>query len=109
MKTYKDTEFKNWSWLKRQEYIPSSDSLGDGSTAGWKLIEKFPMEKIIYDPKNYVNVMNLKQVIKLTNKFYPFGFHPIRINKNYRLLDGQHRLKFAQICGLKYIDVWIDK
>jgi hypothetical protein len=53
MKTYNDNEIRNWNWLKRQSYIPSSDAIGNGAVAGWKLIEKFPIEKIKYNSNNY--------------------------------------------------------
>ena len=108
MKTYDSNETRKWSWLKRQKYIPSSNALGDGSKIGWKLIEKFPIEKIIHDEKNYPNKILMSSVLEMTDEFYPFGFTPIRINTERKLLDGLHRLKFAELCGLKFIDVWID-
>ena len=108
MKTYDSNETRKWSWLKRQQYIPSSDSLGDGSQAGWELIEKFPIDEIIHDQKNYPNKLVMKNVLDMIDEFYPFGFEPIRISPEKKLLDGQHRLKFAQLCDLKFIDVWID-
>ena len=109
MRSYKDNEILKWSWLKRQSYIPSSNAIGDGSVAGWHLIEKFPIENIKYNKKNYPNPILMNQVFEMINEFYPFGFYPIRINQKGKLLDGQHRLKFAQLCGLKFIDVWIEK
>lgn len=107
MKTYDSNEIKKWSWLKRQEYIPSSDASGDSSQAGFKIIEKYPIEKIIHDKKNYPNKLFMGQVLEMIDEFYPFGFDPIMINNKKELLDGQHRLKFAELCGLKFIDVWI--
>ncbi len=109
MKTYKDNEVKTWNWLKRQSYIPSSNAIGDGSVAGWQLIEQFPIEKIKHDPDKYPNSISMPQVLEMLNEFYPFGFYPIRINEAGQLLDGQHRLKFARLCGLKFIDVWVEK
>jgi hypothetical protein len=108
MKTYDSNETLKWSWLKKQDYISSSDAIGDGSQIGWKLIEKFQIQNIIHDESNYPNKINQKEVIQMIEEFYPVGFYPLRIKKNGILLDGQHRLKFAQLCGLKYIDVWID-
>ncbi len=70
MKTYDSNETKKWSWLKRQEYIPSSDACGDGSQVGWKLIEKFPIEKIIYDKNNYPNKLLMGQVLEMIDEFY---------------------------------------
>jgi hypothetical protein len=107
MKTYKDDEIKSWHWCKRQEYIPSSDSIGDGSIVGWKLVEKYPIERIIYNQDDYPNPINHRQVVEMVEEFYPFGFHPIRINKDQVLVDGQHRLKFDKLCCLKFIDVFV--
>lgn len=108
MKSYKDTEVKNWNWCKRQEYIHSSDSLSNGSSIAWKLIEKFPINKIQYNQDNYPNPINLHQVLEMIYEFYPFAFHPIKINKEGILVYGQHRLKFAQLCCLKFIDVFVE-
>jgi len=109
MKTYKDDEVKSWNWCKRQEYIPSSDSIGNGSVLGWRLIEKYPIIKIKYNQNNYPNPINHRQIIEMVDEFHPFGFHPIRINKDGILQDGQHRLKFAQLCCLKFIDVFMEE
>jgi hypothetical protein len=108
MKTYNSNEIYKWNWLKKQDYIHSSDSLGDPSKIGWKLFEKFPIHDIQYNPVDYPNELDLSLVIHMITEFYPFGFHPIRIDKNFKLRDGQHRLKFAQLCNFKFIDVWID-
>lgn len=108
MKQYNSDEIRTWSWLKRQKYIPSSDSLGTGETVNWQLIEKVPIKKIKHDINDFPNKISMSEVLFMTEEFYPFGFVPIRIDKNYNLLDGQHRLKFAELCGLMYIDVWID-
>ncbi len=48
MKTYKDDEIKSWHWCKRQEYIPASDSIGDGSIVGWQLIEKLSLRRGLF-------------------------------------------------------------
>lgn len=109
MKSYSDTKVLKWSWLKRQSYIPCSDILGDGSKAGWKLIEKFPIESIKYNPIEYPNPLSMNQVLEMVEEFYPFGFYPIRIDSNLNLKDGQHSLKFSQLCGFKFIDVWIEE
>lgn len=108
MKTYNSDDTLTWNWLKRQEYLDASDAIGDGSKAGWKLIEKYPIEKIKYDPTNYPNPLYLSHVLEMVDEFYPFGFYPIRIDANGNLKDGLHRLKFAQLCGWKCIDVWVE-
>ncbi len=108
MKPYNSDEIKSWSWLKRQKYIESSDSLGTGESVNWQLKEKFPIKKIKFNPKKYPNKIIMSEVLYMIDEFYPNGFFPIRIDKKYNLLDGQHRLKFAELCGLEFIDVWID-
>lgn len=109
MKSYSDNEVLKWSWLKRQNYLPSSDSIGDGSLLGWKLLEKFPIDNIKHNQKEYPNSISMNQVIEMIEDFHPFGFYPIRIDSNFNLKDGQHRLKFAQLCNFKFIDVWIEE
>jgi hypothetical protein len=108
MRNYQSDKAKSWHWVKRQEYIPASDALGNCEILGWKLIEKFPIDKIKYDPNNYPNKLDLAQVLDMTNEFFPFGFYPIRIDKKGNLKDGLHRLTFAKWSCLKYIDVFVE-
>ena len=108
MKNYKSDKVKGWNWIKKQDYIPASDAIGDGAIADWKLIEKFPMEKIKYNPKTYPNHVSMNQVLEMMNEFYPFGFYPIRINKKGELKDGLHRFTFAKMACLNYIDVFVE-
>ena len=108
MKSYTTNEVKTWNWLKKQKYIHSSNSLGDGKSVGWKLLERLPINCILHEPAIYPNPIDMVQVMAMLTDFYPFGFVPIRLNIQNKLLDGQHRLKFAQLCGFKFIDVWID-
>ena len=108
MKNYKSDEIKSWNWIKRQNYIPASDAIGNGSIAGWKLVEKFPIDKIKHNPKIYSNKVLAHQVIEMIEEFFPFGFYPIRINKNGELQDGLHRLTFAKMACLKFIDVFVE-
>jgi len=108
MKQYNQNDKRNWAWLKRQKYIESSDAIGTGSNVGFELIEKFPIKKVKYNPSFFANHLNIKNVIAMIDEFYPFGFFPIRLDENFNLLDGQHRLKFAELCGLEYLDVWIE-
>lgn len=44
----------------------------------------------------------------MMDNFYPFGFHPIRVDKEFNLKDGQHRLKLDKMVGIKFIDVWVE-
>lgn len=108
MKTYNSEELKSIHWLKRQKYIESSDSLGDGSTMQWQLKSKVPIDTINIDSNNYPNQLDLAEVIYMMDNFYPSGFHPIRVDKEFNLKDGQHRLKLAKMVGIKFIDVWVE-
>lgn len=108
MKTYNSEESKSIHWLKRQKYIESSDSLGTVSILNWKLESKVPIDQIKHDKDNYPNELDLAEVIYMMDNFYPFGFHPIRVDKNFNLKDGQHRLKLAKMVGIKFIDVWVE-
>ncbi len=108
MRTYDSNETRALKWLRKQKYIHSSDAIGNGDVAGWKLVEKFPIEKIVHDVTNYPNQISMMEVDYMLKDFYPFGFYPIRLNKDYLLVDGQHRLKVAEICGFEFIDVWIE-
>lgn len=107
MKSYKDTEIKSSHWLKRQKYVPASDVLGDGLNLGWKLVDRFPVSKIIHDPSQYPNPLKISQVIEMMDEFHPFGFLPLLLDNDFRLLDGQHRLTLAQWCCFEFVDVWI--
>ncbi len=107
MKSYDTELMKPYSWLKRQKYIESSDSLGDLSYLNWKLESKIPIDQIKYDPNKYPNEIIPSDVIYMLDNFYPGGFHPIVVDKNFNLKDGQHRLKFAKFIGLKFLDAWV--
>ena len=109
MKTYPSNQTLKWSFLKRQDYLESSDAIGDGSSGGLSLICKFPIDKIKFDSTKYPNCLKLSQVIEMIDEFYPFGFYPILIDEEDNLKDGQHRLKLAELCGWKFIDVWVKK
>ena len=108
MKNYSSDITFNWNWLKKQNYIHSSDNLGNGAQINWRLVEKFPIKNIIKNEESYPNPLKMNEVINMIDEFYPSGFHPKRINENYELVDGQHRLKFAQLCGFEFIDVFIE-
>jgi hypothetical protein len=108
MKNYKYDESKSWNWVVRQQYIPASDAIGDGSLLGWKLVEKFLVDNIKYDAASYPNEVSMRQVLEMMEDFHPFGFYPIRINQKNELRDGLHRLTIAKMACLKYIDVFIE-
>jgi len=72
--------------------------------------DKVPIKKIKFD-KSYLafpNPIYETTVQNIISEFYLGAWEPIWINKNYFLLDGQHRLEAAKRMDLKYIDVIIE-
>jgi hypothetical protein len=107
MKHYDSNEIKSVIWLKRQKYLHTSDVFGNRAEVGYKLIEKFPINQIKHNPATYPNQLNLSEVIYMMYEFYPSGYHPLCIDGDNNLLDGQHRLKLAEMCCIDYVDVWV--
>ena len=70
-------------------------------------ILKFPIEKIKRD-KSYPNEISMHDVLYMLVNFDREAWEPILLNKDFYLLDGQHRLEVARQMGLSYIDAVID-
>jgi len=70
---------------------------------------KFPIEKIMIDKSlfDYQNEVSQSDVLYMLMNFDRDAWMPITINKNYYLLDGQHRLELARLMGMLYIDTVI--
>jgi len=77
----------------------------------WTAEEKVEINKIKFDKLPYVDHCKLdKEYVKgIVSDFYLEVWEPIRVNDEYVLVDGQHRIAAAKIMGLKYIDVIICK
>ncbi len=75
--------------------------------AEWSLADKVPIEKIKIDTRlfSYPNSINVESAKSIAKYFDLDLWNPILVNKDYFLLDGQHRLEAAKSMGLKYIDV----
>ena len=73
-------------------------------------VEKVPLSKIKIDKSlfSFQNEVDPQQVDFIANNFDIDFWMPIRVDPDYFLLDGQHRLQVARRLGLKYIDVVID-
>ena len=71
---------------------------------------KFPIEKIKIDKSlfAYQNEVSQPDVLYMLLNFDRDVWMPLTINKNYCLLDGQHRLVLAKLMGLSFIDVVIE-
>jgi len=76
----------------------------------WTPMLKFPIEKIKIDKSlfAYQNDVLQSDVLYMLMNFDREVWMPITINKNYYLLDGQHRLELARQIGLSFIDVIIE-
>lgn len=112
MKNYSDKTCKDLRWIKSKNYIESSDSSPSDESlklVNWIVKSKFPIDNIKYNIEKYFNKPDYSQIEYMKKYFYPFGWEPIRVNTNFELIDGQHRLLFARDVGLKYIDIYIDK
>ena len=75
----------------------------------WTPALKFPIEKIKIDKSlfDYQNEVSQSDVLYMLMNFDRDAWMPVKINKNYYLLDGQHRLELARLMGMLYIDAVI--
>lgn len=72
--------------------------------------DKVPIKKIKIDRKlfDFNNTVSIDDVRYMLMNFSKDVWMPITVNKNYYLIDGQHRLALARLLGLNYIDVVIE-
>ena len=75
----------------------------------WIPIDKVRIRKIKLDKKFLPNEVDDNEVTYMINNFEEEVWHPVMINEDYCLLDGQHRLRLAFRTGMKYIDVIMEK
>ena len=73
----------------------------------WSIVDKVQISKIKIDSRlfSFQNQVALSKVKEIEANFNVDRWEPIRVNEDYYLLDGQHRLKVAKRMKLKYIDV----
>ena len=71
---------------------------------------KTPIEKIKVDKTlfSFQNEVNWTEVEYMSKNFEIGAWFPIMVNRDFFLLDGQHRLAAAQNMKLKFLDVVID-
>jgi hypothetical protein len=101
--------------MPREKYIPMGEIwketyLRPQIMRSLQLIERVPISKIMIDKRlfSWQNEVDLSQVEFIVKNFNLDFWMPILINKDYFLLDGQHRLQVARQMGLEFIDVVID-
>ncbi|MFH1030153.1 MAG: hypothetical protein V1770_02745 [bacterium] len=97
---------------KYRDYIKSPQHWKDmfNGFVCWQSKDKVPIKKIKINRKlfDFDNAVNMEDVYYRLMNFSKELWMPITVNKDYYLLDGQHRLKLAGMLGLNYIDVVIE-
>jgi len=75
----------------------------------WTPKDKVKIDNIIVDKSLHCQKNDILEstIIKIISNFDLLFWIPITINKDYFLLDGQHRLEAAKRMKLKFIDVII--
>src|SRR5215210_1268265 len=73
-------------------------------------VRKIPLEKIKIDKNlmSFPNPVYESTVQAIIQHFDEWAWFPILINKDYFLLDGQHRIEVARHLNLRFIDAIID-
>ena len=99
----------------KKTYIPSPEyliSMYDKPefNGRWIVMTKIPIEKIKIDRSlfSFQNEVNWTEVEYISKNFEIGAWFPIMVNRDFFLLDGQHRLAAAQNMKLKFLDVVID-
>ena len=97
---------------KYRDYIKSSDNFKNilAKFNGFSFEDRTAIEKIKINRKLFAfdNSVNMDDVYYMLVNFDKYLWSPITVNKDYYLLDGQHRLALAKQLGLRYIDVMIE-
>lgn len=97
---------------KYRDYIKSPQHWKDmfNKNLSCKSEDKVLIKKIKIDRKLFAfdNSVNMDDVHYMLMNFSKDVWMPITVNKDYYLLDGQHRLALARLFGLNYIDVIIE-
>ena len=99
----------------KKTYIPSPEYLTSmydkpEFNGRWIVMLKTPIEKIKVDKTlfSFQNEVNWTEVEYISKSFEIGAWFPIMVNRDFFLLDGQHRLAVAQRMKLQYLDVVID-
>jgi hypothetical protein len=99
----------------KKTYIPSPDYLTSmydkpEFKGRWTVAPKIPIGKIKVDKTlfSFQNEVNWTEVEYISKNFEIGAWFPIMVNRDFFLLDGQHRFAAAQNMKLQYLDVVID-
>ena len=97
---------------KYRDYIKSPQHWKDVFSKNffYKSEDKVPIKKIKINRTlfDFDNPVNMDDVHYMLVNFSKDVWIPITVNKDYYLLDGQHRLALAKQLGLNYIDIVIE-
>lgn len=98
--------------MRYSDYIPVEEHWFDMFTKNlkkkyWQPHLKIPINHIKVDKSllTYQNEVSERTVLDMALNFDRELWMPITVNKEYYLLDGQHRLAVAKRLRLNYIDV----
>jgi hypothetical protein len=102
--------------MSRKKYIPIGEIWKETYSrphirTSFTLIEKVPLSTIKIDKRHFSwqNDVDPSRVEFILMNFNRDFWMPILVNRDYFLLDGQHRLQVAQKMRLEFIDVVIDR
>lgn len=99
--------------LRGGDYIPVAQTSIDFFTKYdrpyWTPVRRVPLDSIKVDRSrmSFANEVSDEQVKTIIEHFDLFAWLPVTLDKDFYLLDGQHRLAVARLIGLKYLDVVI--
>lgn len=100
--------------MKRREYIPTPAHWNEmfvriSNNPRWTPEAKVPIDKIRIDKKyfEFRNDIDPNHVLDMLVNFDQELWMPVTVNRDYFLLDGQHRLAVAKQMCLKFVDVLI--
>jgi hypothetical protein len=100
--------------MSKKKYVPIGEIWKEAYSSpqlmkSFTLVERVPLINVKIDKKffSWPNEVDFEQVDFIIKNFDQDFWMPIMVNKDYFLLDGQHRLQVAKQLGLKFIDVVI--
>jgi hypothetical protein len=101
--------------MRRRNYIPTLPMWNDMYVRNfdlpyWTPEAKVPIRKIKVDKGRlaFANPVSRSEVSRIVGNFDIRVWMPILVDKEYYVLDGQHRLAAAKRLGLRYIDVVVE-
>jgi len=91
--------------LFQREYATPEAARAAAEQEGYTVVS---YQKLAAKMMSYPNPVYEDIVCSIIEDFDELGWIPVTINKDYYLLDGQHRLEAARRMGLEFIDAVIE-